>query len=164
MKRLALTIAFATYSLLTFGQKEVPEFVKSDDLKTGISRVETNPAPLAPGLTYVFVKEKHKDKKGDVFYFLKITMDHPFTKTLNNELTTDIEFGNGDFVTKRETKENEGWFDGTFTIGMYFIKKTQEFGMAHFIIKGDKTQIYCIDRITNDDYKNKFKELVNIQL
>jgi hypothetical protein len=164
MKKTITTIVLALYSLLSFGQKGASGFIQNDDLKIGITSIQTNPAPLSPGLTYVLAKEKNNTEKGDVFYSLKITMEHPFTKTLNNELKTDIEFGNGEFESEREIKENSGWFDGTFTLPIKNIQRAKEFGMIHFIIKGEKTQIYCIDDITNKEYMSKIKELIKSKL
>jgi hypothetical protein len=164
MKKSITTLVFLTYSLLSFGQKAAPTYAKSDDLKTGIRTIQTSPASLTPELTYVLIKEKNKAKNEDSSYFMKITMKNPFTKTLNNELTVDLEIGNGDFVSGREIKENSGWFDGTFTIPIKNVQRAKEFGITHFIIRGEKTQIYCIDKIINADYKKTLKELSNMPL
>jgi hypothetical protein len=164
MKRNLLTIAFALLSILSFAQKGVSGFTRNEDLKTGTTRIQTTPEPLAPGLTYVLVKEIHLGKTTDIDYSLKITMDKSYTKTLNSELKTDIEFGNGEFDAERETKENIGWFDGTFTLPIEKLQRAKQFGMVHFIIKGEKIQIFCIDEITNEKYKNNLTALVNTSI
>lgn len=44
-----MTITFITYSLLSF-RKKIFDFIQNDELKTGITKIQTNPSPLAPGL------------------------------------------------------------------------------------------------------------------
>jgi hypothetical protein len=164
MNKNLLTIAFAVFSILSFAQKGPSGFSRNEDLKTGTTRIQTNPEPLAPGLTYVLVKKIHVGKTTDIDYSLKITMDKSYTKTLNSELKTDIEFGNGEFDAERETNENVGWFDGTFTLPIKKLQRAKQFGMVHFIIKGEKTQIFCIDEITNEKYKNNLTALTNTSI
>jgi len=162
MKKIFLTILCVTYSLISFGQKGTSGFAIKEDLAKGIKTVSTGSSHFADGLTYILIKEKDI-KKDKTKYLMKISTTEPYKKTLNNELKASIQFYNGDFIT-RETKENSGWFNGTFTIEIYDLKKAEEFGIEHFIIEGEKTKIYCIDKNINTDFKNNFTEMVKIQL
>ncbi|MDR6843573.1 hypothetical protein [Flavobacterium granuli] len=162
MKKSILTIVLAIFSLISFGQKNTSALNIKENLAKGFKTANSESYPLADRLTYIFVKEK--DIKNDkTRYLMEISMTEPLKKTLNSELKASIQFGNGDFIT-RETKENSGWFNGTFTIEIYNLKRAQEFGIEHFIIEGEKTKIYCIDKIINTDFKNNFAEIVKTQL
>lgn len=162
MKKSILTIAFVAFSLISFGQKSTSGLFIKEDLAKGFKTVSSESSQLADGLTYILIKEKdimnNKTK-----YLMKISMTEPFKKTLNSELKASIQFFNGDFIT-RETKENSGWFNGTFTIEIYNLKRAQESGIEHFIVEGEKTKIYCIDKGINNDFKNTFTGLVKTQL
>ena len=162
MKKNLLTIVLAVFSLISFGQKNSSNLSIKEDLAKGLKTANSESLHFANGLTYVLIKEKNlKDNKTK--YLIKISMTEPFKKTLNSELKASAQFYNGDFIT-RETKENSGWFNGTFTIEIYDLKRAQEFGIEHFIIEGEKTKIYCIDKKVNTDFKNIFAETVKTQL
>jgi hypothetical protein len=164
MKKTILSLVLTAFSLMSFGQKGPSALTVKEDLAKGTKSVNTESFPLAEGLTYTLVKTKNLKNEDKASYFIKIKMNKPLTKTLNSELKASVEFCNGDFVSKRETEENSGWFNGTFTIGIYNLQRTQEYGIEHFIIEGDKTEIYCIDKEINTAFKNNFAALVNTQL
>jgi hypothetical protein len=162
MKKKLLTIVLATFSIICFGQKSVSSPKIKEDLAKGLKTANSESSPLADGLTYYLIKEKdiRQDKTK---YLMEISMTNPFQKTLNSELKASIQFYNGDFIT-RETKENSGWFNGSFTIEIHDLKRAQKSGIEHFIIEGEKTKIYCIDKKISEDFKNNFAILAKTKL
>jgi hypothetical protein len=164
MNKTILSIVFCLFSIVFFGQDTTVEFKRVEDFKKGVVRIETSPEYFSEGLNYSLVKEIKTENPNMISYSLKITMNNAFKKTLNSELKTDIEFGNGDFVSDRETKENEGWFNGTFTIPFKNIQRPKDYGIIHFIIKGEIVKIYCIDEANNIKLKNNIAQLISIPI
>jgi hypothetical protein len=164
MIKLALTILFTTYSLLGFAQKTLSDFTKTKDFKTGICTITHKSLPLAPGLHYTLIKEIDVKNDNKTTYSLKVTMDEPFKKTLNNQLAYSVELGDGTYFESNPTKENAGWFKGTFTLVLTKPERSATLGVKHVLLHGEKTILYHILESNNVTYKNNLTQLMQEQI
>lgn len=120
MRKLALSIVFVLTSLVVNAQvaKIITTVNEAGDVGSFELDCSKKFPVLAKGLRYNITRHEFKGTELKNTYHLMLVMDGFFTTALNSKMTISAVFNDGTKVTKVETIEDDGYFDGACTLRM----------------------------------------------
>lgn len=146
MKKLITTIAFAFASIVLNAQEA--KVLKGVNEAGDVASFEldcTKKFPvLAKGLRYNITRHEFKGPDMRNTYRIMLVMDGFYTNVLNSEMTISAVLTDGSVISKKETIESDGYFDGACTLTMNAIKGPVELSIKQITIHADKDVVYTV--------------------
>ena len=164
MKKLAILL-FVFSSI--FMQAQVAKIIKSVNAEGDIASFELdcskNFQVLAKGLHYNISRHEFKGVEKKNVYHLLLVMEERFISVLNKEMTISAVFSDGSKISKKETVENDGFFDGACTLKMKGKKMSPGIRLVKVIVHNstDKDQVYVISEKEASIFKSNLANIID---
>ncbi|HEY6144612.1 MAG TPA: hypothetical protein VIV55_14470 [Flavobacterium sp.] len=165
MRKLALSIAFLLTGLVMNAQ--VAKIVKSVNEAGDVGSFELDCSKGFPTLDkkmkYNIVRHEFKGAELKNAYHVMLVMEGFYTNVLNKTMTISAIFNDGSEVSKIETIESDGYFDGACTLT---IKSPPELAVKLelkqvIVHTGDKDVVYNVSAQKANEFKKNLQNIVN---
>ena len=165
MRKLALSIAFVLTGLVMNAQvaKIITKVNEAGDV--GSFELDCNKGfpTLGKGLKYNITRHEFKGVELKNTYHVMLVMDRFFTKVLNNTMTISAVFSDGTKVSKIETIEDDGYFDGACTLTLASPPELAlNLDLKQIIVNtGEKDVVYTVSAQKSNEFKKNLKNIVD---
>lgn len=165
MRKLALSIAFLLTGLVMNAQvaKIITKVNEAGDVGSFELDCSKGFPTLNKGLKYNITRHEFKGVELKNTYHIMLVMDGFFAKVLNSKMTISAVFSDGTKVSKVETIEEDGYFDGACTLTL---ASPPELGLTLdlkevVINTGDKDVVYTVSAQKANEFKKNLKNIVD---
>lgn len=159
MKKSILAFAFVFVSLVANAQEA--KIIKGVNEAGDVASFELDCSkkfqPLAKGLRYNITRHEFKGPELKNTYRVLLVMEGFYTHILNKEMAVTVVLNDGTRIEKRQTIEDDGYFNGTCTVIINTINGPFTRHIKEIIVHADKDFSYII----TDHYGILFNKNLN---
>lgn len=164
MKKTILFLVIVMLSLTMNGQvtKVVTRVNEAGDVASFELDCSVKFPTLAKGLKYNITRHEFKGPDLKNEYFLMLVMDGFYTTTLNKKMSISVVFTDDTKVSKNETIEDDGYFDGACTLRIKDpATRKSDVNIKEIIVHtGTKNVVYTISPQKNIEFKKNFQNII----
>jgi hypothetical protein len=146
MKNSIITFAFVLISLVVHAQEA--KIIKGVNEAGDVASFELDCSkkfqPLAKGLRYTITRHEFKGPELKNTYRVLLVMEGFYTHILNKEMTISVVLSDGSVIEKRQTIEDDGYFNGACTLIINAINGPVNRYIKEIIVHADKDVPYVI--------------------
>jgi hypothetical protein len=164
MRKLAVSIAFLMTSVVINAQeaKIITTVNEAGDVASFDLDCSVKFPTLAKGLKYNITRHEFKGVELKNTYHMMMVMDGFFTTTLNNKMKISAVFSDGTTVSKVETIEDDGYFDGACTLKLNSPPELAlNLDLKQVIVHADKDVVYTISEDKSREFRKNLYNIVN---
>jgi hypothetical protein len=159
MKKSIIAFAFVFVSLVANAQEA--KIIKGVNEAGDVASFELDCSkkfqPLAKGLRYTITRHEFKGPELKNTYRVLLVMEGFYTHILNKEMAISVVLNDGTVIEKRQTIEDDGYFNGACTVIINSINGPVKRYIKEIIVHADNDVSYMI----TEHYSTLFNKNLN---
>jgi hypothetical protein len=163
MKKSILAFAFIFASLVANAQEA--KIIKTVNEAGDVASFELDCSkkfqPLAKGLRYNITRHEFKGPELKNTYRVLLVMEGFYTHILNKEMTISVVLNDGTVIEKRQTIEDDGYFNGACTLIINSINGPIKRYIKEIIVHADKDVPYVISEYYSTLFNKNLNNIIS---